>query len=87
MSRRKPRFTLDQHCTIGANLKRQRDDAMSVLLKISKAYPKKHPAAQRAYKLIKDFDALRCALDSVMFDDYLDQAKPSIYYGPGSKSL
>ena len=81
MSRRKPRFTLDQHCTTGANLKRQRDDAMTVLLKVSEAYPKNHAVTQRAYKLMRDFDALKCALDSSLFDDHPDQAKPSIYYG------
>ena len=81
MSRKKPRFTLDQHRTIGTNLKRQRDDAMAVLLKVSEAYPKNHAATRRAYKLIGDFDALKCALDSSLFDDHPDQAKPSIYYG------
>lgn len=73
-------LTPEQHKTLGAELAAMRNRLVSIDVMISNAYPLASKPVHAAHRSYAAIDELRSMMDDVLFKDYPEWAKPTVYY-------
>ena len=78
---KKPGLSRDEHAELGAELAEMRDRLGKIAVQLGQAYPL--PVSELAITAQAAVDALRCDLDSIVFNEYpglKHTGNASVYY-------